>query len=507
MKNVIFDTNILVYREDPNKLDRDIVELGKVFSESNDFRVVIHPTSMIEAELIKNKDLRDQIISKLKTYKILDIKLKTTKDFYEKFGNPTKINDVRDIDILHSLYRGAASYIITNDTKFRKRAKKIKLEDKVLSIEKAIKHFYTDDTDGITKPIYILKEKLSNIPLEDEFFNSLKIDYEDFEGWYLKKAEKGESAYISYNNQGSIGSFLLLKTEDERDKYEDFEKPLESMKTVKVSTLKVYDKGKRLGERYIRIIIDYALKEEAEQIYVTVFEKHKVLVNLFVEYGFHFFTTKETKHLDGTTSKESIYVKKMTVDGNFDFSDMKNYPFACVDSGTKSFVIPIRPEYHIKLFPDYTNLYQLSIDDLTGEKAEAYAIKKVYISSAKRKPMAPGDLIFFYRSRDFSSITSVGVVELFYGEINNFKDFSTIIHKRTAYTKYEMQQQFQNHKCIILFKHLFDFKNQVELNDLLENAILKGPPQTITKINREALIKLSQISNDKNMKKFIKFED
>ena len=50
--------------------------------------------------------------------------------------------------------------------------------------------------DDVIKPIYIIEEYLSNIPLEDDFFKTLKADYENFEGWYLSKARKEKKAFI-----------------------------------------------------------------------------------------------------------------------------------------------------------------------------------------------------------------------------------------------------------------------------------------------------------------------
>ncbi len=43
-------------------------------------------------------------------------------------------------------------------------------------------------------------EKLQNVNLNDNFFNSLKNDYKNFETWFLKKQKEGYFAYVLKND-------------------------------------------------------------------------------------------------------------------------------------------------------------------------------------------------------------------------------------------------------------------------------------------------------------------
>ena len=46
--------------------------------------------------------------------------------------------------------------------------------------------------------------------------------------------------------------------------------------------------------------------------------------------------------------------------------------------------VPIIPKYHKLLFEDAEGSYQISIDDTEGKNTSANAIKKAFISNAKR---------------------------------------------------------------------------------------------------------------------------
>ena len=60
---------------------------------------------------------------------------------------------------------------------------------------------------------FVLK-KISEINLEDSFFDSLKKDYPQFEGWFQKKASEDRTALVFEDNIG-VGAFIALKNENE----------------------------------------------------------------------------------------------------------------------------------------------------------------------------------------------------------------------------------------------------------------------------------------------------
>lgn len=104
----------------------------------------------------------------------------------------------------------------------------------------------------------IIKKSLSEINVNDSFFDSLRSDYPNFNNWFLRKRKGNYFAYVTYDENGNLGSFLLLKEERYQDilgiidKYnlENFE---DLSKILKVSTFKVVNTGKGIGSKYLKI--------------------------------------------------------------------------------------------------------------------------------------------------------------------------------------------------------------------------------------------------------------
>jgi len=95
----------------------------------------------------------------------------------------------------------------------------------------------------------------SDVSIDDQFFDSLKEDYDPgFTGWFARKSAGGESALI-YRDELGIGAFVYLKDENEAIELADQTLPAESR--LKIGTLKVADwaQGERLGEGAIGLAL------------------------------------------------------------------------------------------------------------------------------------------------------------------------------------------------------------------------------------------------------------
>lgn len=157
--------------------------------------------------------------------------------------------------------------------------------------------------------ISIMYKSLNELDINDSFFDSLKSDYYGFEDWFKKKELEGVHAYVT-ELDGKITSFLMLKLEDENEEYKDFIKPFKHAMRLKVSTFKVADNGKKIGEMFIKIINDKANKENVDEIYATVFDKQKYLIDMLENYGFKKYTKKRTLKSDGKYELENVLVKR-----------------------------------------------------------------------------------------------------------------------------------------------------------------------------------------------------
>lgn len=111
---------------------------------------------------------------------------------------------------------------------------------------------------------YLELKKFKDINLNDEFFDSLKNDYAEFEEWFKRKSDK--EAYI-LEQDGNIMGFLYLKVED--GPINDISPILDVSKALKMGTLKIDAHGTKLGERFIKKTLDHAIYENSEVCYLS----------------------------------------------------------------------------------------------------------------------------------------------------------------------------------------------------------------------------------------------
>lgn len=259
--------------------------------------------------------------------------------------------------------------------------------------------------------------KISNLNLQDVFFDSLREDYAEFDSWIKRKANKGEKAYVSKNKYGMIDGFLYLKIED--GPIEDISPVLPEARRLKIGTFKINPRGTRFGERFIKKAMDHALFEKASEVYVTIFEKHFYLINLLSRYGFLCVGKKETSN-----GVEKVYLKKLgtkTGDVRFD------YP--CINNRSRKFILSLYPEWHSRLLPD-SILNNEDPETIVTDVSHTNSIHKIYLNKMKgTESLRKGDIIVIYRTGDgkgpayYRSVaTSICVVE----EVRNINEFSSV---------------------------------------------------------------------------------
>lgn len=272
-----------------------------------------------------------------------------------------------------------------------------------------------DSPIDITMKLY----KFSDINISDPFFNTLKVDYPEFSEWFSKKSKSGAQAYIKKNTSGLLEAFLYLKKETEE--VTDVNPPMPAANRLKVGTLKIEAHNTRLGEGFIKKIMQSATYIKAEEIYVTVFPKHEPLIKLLKRYGFVEYGTKGKED-----NPELVFVKDMK---NLSGDVLLDYPFVHIN-GKRKFVLAINPEFHTPLFPDsILNTELRNKDYLVRDVAHTNSIHKIYLSyMTGLDQLQRGDILLIYRTKDKGSanyssvITSICVVE----EVKTTNNFVSI---------------------------------------------------------------------------------
>jgi len=305
---------------------------------------------------------------------------------------------------------------------------------------------------------------LSEVDLNSKFFDSLKLDYKEFEDWFHKKVLAQCFAYI-FKEEDKIIGFLYLK--EEAGPIKDVTPAIEGDMFLKIGTMKIDSHGTKLGEKFIKKVLDNAIEKNISKIYVTVFDRHNSLIDLYKKYGFEEYGQKRTSN--GT---EIVLLKDL----NIIVDDiLKIYPKFNV-SNVKKYVLSIYPKYHTKLFPD--SILNGENYDLIKDVSYTNSIHKIYVCNMSVGQLEKGDIVLVYRTNDGigparyrSVITSVCVVEEVKtkDEFNNFDEFCDYSNKYSVFEKEDLKGCYNRDNCyVIKMTYNAILNKKVINNDLIE---------------------------------------
>lgn len=481
--HLLIDTNIFIYREDDRVVSQNVSEL---FGLLNEIRVdvFIHPASV--ADIRRDSDIRRKsiMLSKIGTYKQLPSPPNPESDikFVQSIGGQDTPQDHVDNEILYSIVRGAADFLLTEDAGIHRKAFLVGISDRVLHIDDAISVFreFVPRRERIPSPPGLKEDYMHSLDLNDPIFDSLKHDYPEFEDWFQKKARDHRKCFVSYRPDGKIGSLLIYKFEDELI---DVNPPLHQKKRMKIATMKVTHVSNKIGELLLKISTELAIQEGCDEIFLTHFsEENDRLVELITEYGF-------VKH--GVNSRgEEIFVKKM-IPSLDDIREIppseifkRFYPSYYDGTAVRKWIVPIFPEYHSRLFTDYGERQTMLFEHAGEFVVEGNTIKKAYLSHSPVKHLKTGDIVIFYRTHSGQSLTSLGVIEEVRFGLEETDEIIRFVGKRTVYSRDEIDTS-KKPLTVILFRHHFHLKNPLKLATLRATGIFNGHPQSIMQISDE----------------------
>ena len=482
--NVLLDTNIVIHRESSNNIAYEVIQLYKSLDKLKANKFILED---IKDEIKKYKDTNtvNNMLAKMEAYNCLQSK--TVNDpFFEEVVSKYSSNENSQIDnkFLYQVYKGCVDYLITDDRGILSKAKDLLIDDRVLSAADFLSLVENKYPSLITyKVLSVNLAKISSLDINDEFFNSLREDYEGikFNRWFEKKSKDGEDAYVFKNGKGQLQGFLYLKIENEQEPYTDIFPAFMPKRRLKIGTFKINSTGLRIGERFLKIIFDYALKSKVEEIYVTLFEDKrkevKVLMNLMMSWGFE-------KH-GYKTNGELVLVKRIGIYRS-DKDPKFNYPNIKTESNYG--ILPIDAQFHTDLFPDLF----LRNENMTlfEEKPCGYAVEKIYVCATRNVPYKPGDLMAIYRMSEqfyktYNSVVSGICVlqDVIYP--HNYEEYLAACTNRSVFDKKQLESFYYEKGYHTVLKVLFlkPLDKKIILYDLIHNDIIreeKGPRLTTT---------------------------
>jgi len=487
----LLDTNIIIHREATTAVNQDIGTLFK-WLEKSKYEKCVHPITVKELRKYGNKKILKTLNIKLQSYSIL----KTTAPLasqVQAVSSQVDVNenDSNDTRLLNEVFQGRVDILVSEDKKIHTKAALLGIQDRVYRIDGFLEKVVSENPDLIDYSVLsVTKKYFGDINLQDRFFDSFRFDYIGFDRWFNRKAD--EIAYVTHN-KGLILSFLYVKVEDETENYSDIKPVFSPKRRLKIGTFKVVSNGVRLGERFLKIIFDNALRYRVDEIYVTIFDKNdeqKRLIELLKKWGFVLHGIKKTE-----SGEESVYTRDFTPK----FSSMNpriTYPY--ISANQQIFLCPIYPKYHTELFPD-SILTTESPLEFQENQPHRNALSKVYISRSIKRNLSPGDVIIFYRTGGYYKgvVTTIGIVEGIVDGIRNEDEFVLKCRKRSIFADEDLKKHWnyncQNHPFIVNFLYSYTFPKRPNLKRLIELRVIadvESVPRGFEPISKEKFYKI-----------------
>ena len=269
--------------------------------------------------------------------------------------------------------------------------------------------------------------------------------------------------------------YIKVESPDEPD-YLKITPALSPKIRLKVGTFKTEKAGFRIGERFLRIIFDNAVKFKVEEIYVTMFSDKRdnviQLKNLMEKWGFEQYGIKND-------TGEIVLVKSM-IAYNRNKDAKFNYPIVRKDANY--FFLPILPKYHTDLFPDKI-LRSESPSEFGDKLAHRYAIEKVYLTGAFNIQAKPNDVLLIYRMKDgnnahYSSVVTGMAIIQDMKFSRSAEDCINFCKNRSVFSEEEIRLLFNNYPNAVSLLDSITFKKKVTLKELRDMGIFdynEGP--------------------------------
>lgn len=466
----LLDTNIIIHREANKIVSQDIGILYR-WLDRGQYTKCIHSATIGEVKKNPNKEIVDLFLVKLESYEVIDIpsplqdEVKNVSDQFD-----TTDNDIVDTVLLNEVFVGRVDILITEDKKIHKKALELGIQDKVFTIDSFLEKTFAEHPELVNyKVLNVQKLKFGKIDLNDTFFDSLKEDYVGFDKWFIKKYD--EEAYITINsNNGMLLSFLYLKVEDENENYSNINPQFSPKRRLKIGTFKVISNGFRLGERFVKIVFDNALKNHVQEIYVTIYDKRpeqRRLIDLLEQWGFVLWGTKGEGEL--------VYVRDFSP--KFDIEDLKAC-FPYISKGKNAYIVPIYPEYHTELLPD-SILNTESPEEFIEDFPHRNCINKVYVSRAMEPYPGVGDILVFYRTGGYykSVVTTIGEVLEVKTDFQDENDFILYCRKKSVYPEQALREMWRysaRKPFVVNFLYDYSFPHRINMKELIDLKVLTG---------------------------------
>lgn len=484
----LLDTNILIPLQDSMAVLRpslaDFMRLCNVHGH----QLLYHPASIEDIQRDSDHARRDRTLARLPQY--TQLPEGPPCDWNTTCQSP---NDACDNRILWTLKQDAAHALVTEDQGLHKKARERGLGDRVYYIQAAddwLKRLHEPDKIKLPNIEEVDLHTLTS-QLDGSFFASIRGDYTGFNDWFQRIAMEGRRAWV-YREPGhpDIDAICIFDVQTNEQITDDGQHL--NGAALKLCTFKVGDavRGRKIGELFLRAAFKFATLHRCEHIFLHANSRQQEhLTGLIEDFGFR---------SRGQYMGDAVFVKDHPVlppGVSIDALEYvrRFYPHYLAGATVKKFIVPIVPEFHNILFPDWLNPGQ-ALPAGHPYRNVGNAIKLAYLSNASSRMPLPGDVVLFYRSHDQKAITTLGVIER-YETMGQPDEIARLVSRRTVYSDAQIADMTRNNARgatkVMLFRLIRHFDTPVSY-EMLQSPlnVVSGPIQSITRITNESFSRI-----------------
>ncbi|WP_083428693.1 hypothetical protein [Microbacterium sp. AR7-10] len=500
----LIDSNVVITAEPFNGRLEELQPVVSTFlriAGEHGHKVYVHPATLDDFKETSDSVHREQNIAAYAKYPALH-EVAVPQHVLDVFPAPRSPNDDRDSRILAALDIGAVHFLVTNDSKLRKRAARLGHESRVLRPDDAAAQLETWHPGAPPPPPSVEALNTYELDASEPIFNSLRATYADFDGWIAKvKAESASRR--AWMVRGADGRYEALAIVKMRDSH-----PVAVGKdAIKLSTFKVADfaAGRRLGELLLKAVLRWAANEygRPSDMFVEVDASQDRLQEFLTDFGFIQVGVKDQNHPD-----EQVWLKTLDPPAGSDLEGLPHhiaYGPEAIRAGQPIFVIPIIPKWYEDLFPDAEVFGPSGAVPISGAdpepKAHGNAIKKAYLCRSPTNHIPPGSTLLFYRSqgglKGDGAVVALGVAERSHKSQDPIETIE-LSFKRTVYSEEDVADLHNDGSAVltILFRHDRFIVPPWPVDELRAHSVVTTWPQSVTRVkNPEGIAWVEQQLN------------
>jgi L-amino acid N-acyltransferase YncA len=453
-------------------------------------RLFVHPAT--RDDLLEGRDAtrRRQALAELGKFEML-AESPISADLRTTAGDSTEgSNDHRDLRLLAALASRAVTYLVTEDVRLRRRARRCGLGDSILSIDEAADLLLGLEPRVNEPPPTVERLKAYALDTDQAIFESFRRDYGGFDLWLQRiRADSDNRECYIVRDADEVYAALAFVKRLEPDCVYDLPQPVAKLASFKVAS---GHGGRRYGELLLKAVFNAASSWHCASLYVAVLPKYSVLVDFLGDFGF--------VDIGHPSELGEIVLAKMfrppagaAVEDSFTYHVLHGPP--AVSSHASIFLVPIQGRWHAQLFPDSPATpaltEQLHLPGLTAPTTLPWgnALRKAYLCHSPSNQLGAGDALLFYQSGEGRSVTAIGVVERTLRS-SDPNEILSVVGGRTVYNPDEVARMCRSVRdvLVILFRQDRFIDPAWGLTELQLAGVANGWPQSIMQVRGEGAL-------------------